>query len=114
MTNITVEKQGERILRLECIGHAGSAKAGRNIVCAAVSILVQNCANALECVAGVTPDLTVDEAQARIDIRLPQVDSDRDHDAQTILQTTVLGLTDLSQTYPRLVKLNIVKGRNLS
>ena len=113
MTRITVAFEGERIQRLESEGHAGGAPAGENIVCAAVSVLMQTCINALEAVAGVVPITTVDEQAAKIAITLPSVAGQQAQDAQTILRTTVLGLTDISHEYPRLVKLNILNGRNL-
>ena len=113
MTRVTVEYEGERIVRLACVGHAGGVQAGENIVCAAVSVLMQTCANAIESVAGLIPVTTVDEEQALIAIELPKADRQQAHDAQIILRTTVLGLTDISHEYPRLVKLNILNGRNL-
>ena len=113
MTNITVEYEGERIVRLESIGHAGNQRVGENIVCAAVSVLMQTCVNALEAVAGIAPALTVNEGKAQLAIALPKANAQTEHDAQIILRTTVLGLTDISHEYPRLVKLNILKGRNL-
>ena len=113
MTNITVEYEGDRIVRLESIGHAGNVRAGENIVCAAISVLMQTCVNALETVAGIEPALTVNEAKAQIAITLSKANAQADHDAQIILRTTVLGLTDISHEYPRLVKLNILNGRNL-
>ena len=112
MTRVTIAYEGKRILRLESAGHAGNVAAGENIVCAAVSVLMQTCVNALEQVAGVTPVTAVDEENARIDIRLPQLENERLHDAQIILRSTVLGLTDISHEYPQFVKLNIINGRN--
>ena len=35
------------------------------------------------------------------------------HDAQIILRTTLLGLTDISQAYPAMVKLYTLNGRNI-
>lgn len=113
MTNVTVFCVQERITRLCCKGHAGAKAAGENVVCAAVSILMQNCVNALEQVAGVTPQVTADEALALIDISLPPMESERGRDAQTILRTTVLGLTDIGKAYPKLVKLSTLNGRNI-
>ena len=112
MTNVTVEYEGERITRLESAGHAGTQPAGGNVVCAAVSVLMQTCVNALEAIAGIKPETVVDEAGARIAVTLPKAGPQADHDAQIILRTAVLGLTDISHEYPRLVKLNILNGRN--
>ena len=113
MTHVTVEYEGDWITNLSCVGHAGNAKVGENIVCAAISVLMQTCINAMESVAGLVPGTSVDEAQALIAVSLPKSDTRQAQDAQVILRTTVLGLTDISHEYPRLVKLNILNGRNL-
>ena len=114
MTRVTVEYEGDRIRRLECIGHAGDAAQGENIVCAAVSVLMQTCVNAIEQVAGVQPKTTADEARALIALELPETTEQQAHDAQIILRTTLQGLTDISHEYPQLVKLNRLYGRNLT
>ena len=111
MTTVTVYREGERITRLTCSGHAGEMAAGENIVCAAVSILVQNCVNAIEQVAGLMPPTAVDEAAALISVGMPKGTPAQEHDAQTILRTTVIGLTDISQAYPTMVKLHTLNGR---
>ena len=114
MTRITVEYEGDAIRRLECVGHAGDTAQGENIVCAAVSVLMQTCVNAVEQVAGIPPRTTVDEARALISLELPQATEQQARDAQIILRTTLLGLTDISHEYPQLVKLNRLYGRNLT
>jgi uncharacterized protein YsxB (DUF464 family) len=106
MTRVTIEREGDWITFVRCEGHAGKAKAGEDIVCAAVSVLMQTCVNAMEQVASITPDVTVDEAKALIAVRLPRKDGAPAHDAQTILRATVLGLTDISHEYPQYVKLD--------
>ncbi|MDD3213777.1 MAG: ribosomal-processing cysteine protease Prp [Eubacteriales bacterium] len=111
MTRVTVRYEGDRIARLEAIGHAGKAEAGENIVCAAVSILMQTCVNAIEQIAGLTPTLIVDEAKALIAVELPGSEGSKARDAQIILRTTLLGLSDISHEYPRQVTLNIENGR---
>lgn len=113
MTKVTVTYEGGRIARLTCEGHAGRLAAGENIVCAAVSILTQNCVNALEAIAGATPLTTVNEAKALIDIALPRTEGQQEHDAQVILRTAVLGLQDIAKAYPTLVKLHTLNGRNI-
>lgn len=106
MTRVTIEREGDWIAFVQCAGHAGKKAAGENIVCAAVSVLMQTCVNAMEQVAGIMPDVTVDEAKALIAVRLPHRDGTPAHDAQTILRATVLGLTDISREYPQYVKLD--------
>ncbi len=106
MTQVTVRREGDWITFVECKGHAGRAAAGENIVCSAVSVLMQTCVNALERVAGVTPAVTVDEDAALIAVSLPRAEGTSAHDAQVILRTTVTGLADIAQAYPKLVRLN--------
>ena len=113
MTKVTVTYEGGRIARLTCEGHAGRLAAGENIVCAAVSILMQNCVNALEKVAGVQPATVADEAQALISVEMPAAPPQSAHDAQIILRTTALGLSDIAREYPKMVKLHTLNGRNI-
>lgn len=112
MTKVTVWYEGKRIVRLRCVGHAGVLPQGENIVCAAVSILMQNCVNAMEKVAGVTPLVSADANMALISVEMPPAAPPQDHDAQIVLHTTVVGLSDISQAYPNLVSLQIINGRN--
>ena len=81
-------------------GHSGQAESGRDIVCAAVSILTTTCANALETVAGLTPQ--VKAAPGKMILTLPEVSS---HDAQVILKTMRQGMRDLQTAYPDYVLL---------
>lgn len=111
MTRVTVYCEGAIITRLDCVGHAGDTLAGENLVCAAVSILVQNCVNAIEQITGITPPAVVDEAKALISVRAPQGTPEQAHDAQVILRTTVIGLTDISQVYPNMVTLHTLNRR---
>ena len=49
MIKITIyQNQSGKYERLHCIGHAGFAKAGEDIVCAGISALVINTLNAIE------------------------------------------------------------------
>ena len=58
MIRVTLHSRGDQITGFECRGHAGFDRAGRDIVCAAVSVLTTTCVNALETVAGVRPEAT--------------------------------------------------------
>ena len=112
MTRVTIEREGEWIAFVKCAGHAGKAAAGENVVCAAVSVLMQTCVNALEQVAGVKPETAVDEEKAEISVRLHPSEGQSARDAQIILRTTVLGLADIAREYPQFVKLDRLNGRN--
>ena len=113
MNRVSVTKSGNRIVQLESKGHAGYAEAGEDIVCAGISALMTTCVNALEAVAQVKPLLTADEERVLLRVTLPSdLTVEQEHDAQILLRATILGLTDISREYPRLVTLNILDGRN--
>ena len=109
MTRIGIRREGERITALTAQGHAGDAAEGENIVCAAVSTLMYTAINALESVAGVIPIVKKDDRKTLIAITLPE--TCESHDAQIILRTILEGLTDISQEYPKWVRITKQDGR---
>lgn len=113
MTTLTVIREGEGLRELTLSGHAGYGKHGQDIVCAAVSVLITTCVNALETVAGVKPTVEQEAESAMIRVTLPRdLDKDARHDAQVILRTTLQGFEDISSTYPMYLK--IIDGRTSS
>ena len=109
MTRIVIRREGERITALRAQGHAGRAKTGENLVCAAVSSLMYTAVNALESVADVVPAVVKDDRTALLQLALP--DGCESHDAQIILRTVIQGLTDISHEYPKLVRITTEDGR---
>jgi len=101
MIRVTLRQTDGLITGFECVGHAGYAASGKDIVCAAVSILTTTCVNALEEVANVKP--LVEAAEGRMILALP---ADAGRDAQVILKTMRRGLRDLADAYPRYLQLN--------
>ncbi len=87
-------------------GHSGQAEAGRDIVCAAVSILGCTCVNSLESVCGLIPEVTQNE-EGVLEFRLPEIPPEDNAKAQILMGALKQGLTDLADAYPRNVKLTI-------
>ncbi len=100
MISIRVTEKAGEITSLVCRGHAGYAEEGRDIVCAAVSVLAFTCVNALESVAGVQP--RVEERDGFLSIFLPE---QAGHDAQTVMKTVLQGFRDLQDAYPKYLQL---------
>ena len=100
MIRLTLRLTGDQITGFDCVGHAGFAQAGRDIVCAAVSILTTTCVNALESVAKVTPKVQVEDGKM-----LVSLPDSAGHDAQVILRAMRQGLRDLAEEYPRYFQL---------
>ena len=87
-------------------GHSGQAEAGRDIVCAAVSILGCTCVNALESVCGLIPLVTENE-EGVLAFQLPEITPEENAKAQILMGALKQGLTDLAESYPRNIKLTI-------
>lgn len=88
-------KQGQ-YTRFSCIGHAEYADAGKDIVCAGVSVLVLNTVNAIDAFTEEAFDADTDQASGLIDIRFRQPVG---HDAKLLIDTMVLGLQDIQKNY---------------
>ena len=97
-------KDGYSVCRIS--GHSGQAEAGRDIVCAAVSILGCTCVNALESVCGIIPLVTENEAGV-LSFQLPEINPEENAKAQILMGALKQGLTDLADSYPRNVTLTI-------
>ena len=82
-------------------GHTGAGTQGNDLVCAAVSFLATTCANALESVAEVRPQ--VDQADGKLTVILKE--SELSPKALVILDTFHQGAKDLIDAYPKNVRL---------
>ena len=87
-------------------GHSGQAESGRDIVCAAVSILGCTCVNAMESVCGIIPLVTENE-EGLLAFQLPEITPEENAKAQILMGALKQGLTDLADAYPRNVTLTI-------
>ena len=106
MTTVQVRRDEKGICGLRVSGHAGYAASGSDIVCAAASVLITTCANALQSVANITPALDVKEHPALISVVLPRgLSPEADHDARIILQTILQGFQDVAAQYPRYLQI---------
>lgn len=97
MTAITIyqSKSGD-YRRLFCKGHAGYAKAGKDIVCASVSVLVINTINAIETLAKEKVCVTADEEEGLIDCDFPEGLSEK---GRLLMDSLVLGLENIVNGY---------------
>lgn len=93
MTKITVYKNNAGdITGFRCRGHAGFAGKGKDIVCAAVSVLVLNTINSIEQFTGDVFSGEQDEENAVIDFQLEDGYSEK---SQLLLKSMVFGLTNI-------------------
>jgi len=94
------------IVGFEVSGHAGYADPGKDIVCAAVSILATTTVNSLEEQLPIKPQYKVDETNGFLQCYLPEgfceVDFER---AQVILKTLEIGFKSIEQNYHKFFKI---------
>ncbi len=106
MTTVQVRRDDNGITGIRVKGHSGYSEAGSDIVCAAASVLITTCANALESVAHISPIVQVKERSVLIDVSLPEDLSPTEmHDAQIILKTALVGFDDIAAQYPRYLQI---------
>ena len=96
---ITVKLFGKngKITGVRSSGHSGLAESGNDILCAAVSTLVQ------------TAYLAISDIYGKVDYKkgdgLFEFNVPEGHDAEVIIRAMYLGLQDLSSGYPQNLKL---------
>ena len=95
MTKVTVYKnKAGDITGFRCEDHAGFARAGRDIVCAAVSALVLNTINSIEKFTEDDFSGTQDEKNAVITFSL---EPGYGRDSQLLLNSFVLGISNIQK-----------------
>ena len=97
MTSVRIRKTDAgdyRGFRLE--GHAGYAKAGEDIVCAALSILAINTVNAIDLFTEDNVFVTQDQESGLIDCRLQEGVS---ADTTLLMRSFELGVSELAKQY---------------
>jgi len=99
MIRVKVFRDGSVILGFSISGHSGFQSRGNDIICAGVSALSQTAVLALTEVAGVAPQWKRNDGV--LSCRIPaSLDGPSMNAAQTILQSTVIGIDNIAQQYP--------------
>lgn len=107
MTHVVVKRHNNRIVSVECTGHTGYGEQGEDIVCAALSSIVQTAALGLLQVVGA--DLGYKTGKdGYLKMTLPkEMDEGMRHDCDTVLETMLLGVSDLNQGYSDFIELEV-------
>jgi len=101
MTTVTFHETEERLDGFTVEGHSGFDEEGRDIVCAAVSAVV----NLVECtvndVLGLEAPVKVREQKAFISLKLPGgLSGENEHACQSLLAGLLVYLRALGEQYP--------------
>ncbi len=102
MITVTLFNRNGRITGVRAVGHSDLAESGNDILCAAVSTLVQTAYLAISDIVGEVK-YTRDKKSAKFEFEVP--DGEHNHDADVILRAMRIGLQDLSSGYPQNLKL---------
>lgn len=107
MTKVIITRKDNHITQVECSGHTGYADSGEDIVCAALSSIVQTALLGLMQVAGIQAEYITSDYNGYIKISLPELNAEERHDADMILDTMLMGIDDLYQGYSDFIELEV-------
>ena len=94
MVTATVVKNPSGYVSFECSGHAGFMKKGRDIVCAAVSMLTINTANSIMTLTD--SKISVSQKDGYISWKFEDIP---DKDATLLMDSMIIGLRSIEEDY---------------
>ena len=108
MTKVKVFKKGSDFTRITCDGHTGYGVEGEDIVCAALSSIVQTASLGMLSVAGANIHIKRNDKEGFFEIIIPeQLPDNVAHDVQVIFATMMCGITDLHEEYSDCIDLEV-------
>ena len=114
MIQVTFYQEADELVGFEGSGHAGYDEYGRDIVCAAVSVILQTTLGGIDEVVGVHPKVKRDDDKGYLQVLLPiQLEEAAKHDACLLIRSAEHGLRSISEQYPDFVRV-IIKNRRKS
>lgn len=108
MTSVRILKKDNSIVSVECQGHTGYACEGEDIVCSALSSIVQTAALGLMQAAGIDIVYTAKAENGYLKMTLPdKLSKEKRRDADMILNTLYLGIADLHEGFSDFIELEV-------
>ncbi|MDR2634730.1 MAG: ribosomal-processing cysteine protease Prp [Clostridiales bacterium] len=109
MTKVRFITENGKIKAVSAEGHTGFADSGEDIVCAALSSILQTAVLGLMKVAKIDVRVEMDENEGVLSMSLPPKLSERsERDAEVLLQTLLLGVSDLYEGYSDYITLEVI------
>lgn len=106
MINVTVVKYNQHIITIEATGHSGYAESGADIVCSAVSTLLQSLIVGLDEVVKVEPNYTIDEKIPHLSVSVSRdISHEKMKEAQILMKSIYLGLKKVADGYAKFIKI---------
>lgn len=110
MIKVKIHCRNEDICAVEVKGHAGYAKHGRDIVCSAVSAVVQTALLAIIDISDEKVRYTVNEEEGYVYFETPEPkDREERIKQQAVLRAMKLGVEDIEKGYSPYVKTEVDK-----
>lgn len=111
MVNVKVWRNNiEQIVSFEALGHAGHGYQGEDIVCSAISILLQTAVMGLEGYLNLSPQIEIKDGFLKCHLK-QKMDVLKAEKAAAILETMLIGLQEIKKQYPE--NINIVMMREV-
>ena len=107
MVHVKLEKKGEDVTKVEAKGHAGYAKYGKDIVCAAVSSVMQTALLGVKDVSDANVSYVSNDETGYLSFTITDATEDVRVKQQAILRAMELGLRDLEKGYKAYVKMEV-------
>ena len=108
MTKVTVKKRFDRIVSVECDGHTNYGVSGEDIVCSALSSIVQTAVLGLLMVVLVELDMKRDDEAGYLKFTLPEkLTDEQDTQACAILDTMLCGISELNESFSDYIELEV-------
>ncbi len=108
MVKVKFSTSEGKFVGVECLGHSGYAEEGEDIVCAALSSVIQTAVLGIIRVIGINIGYETEEDSGYLKAILPKTISKSDlHDADLILRTAYLGVSDLYETFSDFISLEV-------
>jgi len=106
MTQVKIRRKNGKIVKVSCDGHTDYGEEGEDILCAALSSVVQTAVLGLMQVARLDVKYKVDVKEGLLELALPDALSETErNNADMILETMYLGIADLNSEYGKYIKL---------
>ena len=109
MTQVVIKRKNGKIVEVVCDGHTDYGEEGEDIVCAALSSVIQTAVLGLMQAAMLPVQYKTDAKKGLLKVKLPgEMTSQERNNADMILETMYLGVSDLSTEYGKFIKVTTV------
>ena len=107
MTIVKVTRKNGHVVSLRADGHTGYGVEGEDIVCAALSSVIQTAVLGLMRVAGINVGFETDADGGVLELVIPDLSGNDRHNADMILDTMLCGIADLHEGYSDFIELEV-------